>query len=287
MGHSHDGIDWDARLHRLREHDRLVAPETAELARALLRPNDRCVIDIGAGAGGSAAAFAKALGENGGVVIIVDSAPELLSAAAEHARSSAPDGVEIRAVQSDAADDALATAVEPADVVFASFVVHHLPDQLTGLREWVRLVGSGGRMAIVESGLRPRVLPWDVGLAEPGLEDRLAGARDEWFREMRAGMPESVRLPLGWPTALRQAGLVDVKSWSYLIDRPAPVRATAFDAVVRRLERLREAAADRAGPDDLRAIDALLDTGGPDYVGHRDDVYYLVADTVHVGTRPA
>lgn len=77
--HSYDNIDWDARLERLRDTDALTAPETAELVKRLLRPEDRSVVDVGAGAGGSAAAFAKALSGIGDTVIVVDSAPELLA----------------------------------------------------------------------------------------------------------------------------------------------------------------------------------------------------------------
>ncbi len=285
VGHSHDGIDWDARLRRLRERDELLAPETAAVVRALLRQGDRSVIDIGGGAGGAAAAFATALGGGGGLVTLVDSAPELLSAAAEHARAHAPDGVEIRAVQADATSPELRSETGTADVIFASFVVHHLPDQLDGLHRLSGLVRPGGRLAVVESGLSPRVLPWDVGVGEPGLENRLQAARDDWFREVRAGMPGSRRLPLGWSAALRQVGLVDVTSWSYLIDRPAPLEPAALVAALRRLEWLRDAAQERGNADDVQAVEALLDSDGPLYVGHRDDVHYLVADTVHVGTR--
>lgn len=288
-GHSHDGIDWDARLERLRENDELTAPETALLTRRLLTGGAspvRSVIDVGAGAGGSAAAFAAAMSDlgSGGVVTLVDSAPELLAAASDHARRSAADDVEIRTVEADADDDAILSAVEPADLVFASFVVHHLPDQLAGLRRLASLVKPGGRLAIAESGLHPRVLPWDVGVGDPGLEDRLAGARHTWFRRMRADMPGTTRLPVGWSLALRQAGLTEVQSWSYLVDRPAPASGAVLNVALRHLEWLRTAAAEEGSAEDVEAVDQLLDPGSPHYAGNRSDLYYLVADTVHVGT---
>ncbi|MBQ6642834.1 MAG: hypothetical protein IJH84_17610, partial [Saccharopolyspora sp.] len=58
-------------------------------------------------------------------------------------------------------------------------------------------------------------------------------------------------------------------------------------AVLERLEWLRRGAEGRVAQQDLDAVDALLDPDGPHYVGGRDDVYYLVADTVHVGGKPA
>lgn len=284
-GHSHDDIDWDAQLRRLREADVLAAPETAELARTLLGPTDESVIDVGCGAGGAAAAFAAALSA-GGAVTLVDSAQELLTAATAHARDAAASGVDVRSVRADLAGDDLSERLDRADLVFASFAVHHLPDQAAGLRRLVSRVRPGGRLALVEFGLPTRVLPWDVGVGEPGLEARLETVRDEWFRRMRADMPGSTRLPMGWPAALADAGLHRVRSWSYLIDRPPPVSGPALGAVLRRLEGLREAAREEAAAEDLRAVDQLLDADGPHYVGHRDDVGYLVADTVHVGTRP-
>lgn len=289
--HSHDNMDWDTQLQRLREKDELRAPEMAKLARELLRPDDRTVIDIGAGAGGSAAAFAEALGGSGGAVTIVDSVPELLSEAVARARHSAGPGVDVRSATADAAAEELVDTARSvngggADLVFASFVVHHLPDQLAGLRRLAELLAPGGRLAVLESGLEPRVLPWDVGLAEPGLEGRLVAARGDWFGQMRAEMPGSVRLPVGWSEALAQAGLEDVRSWASLIDRPAPASGVVLSTVLGHLRWLREDAEHRVSDDDIRAIDALLDPESPQYAEKRTDLGYLCADTVHVGTRP-
>ncbi|GAA0538410.1 hypothetical protein GCM10011581_05410 [Saccharopolyspora subtropica] len=285
-GHSHDNIDWDAHLQRLRDADEFTAPEIAELVGTLLRPTDRTVLEIGAGAGGTAAAFASALAETGGSVTIVDAAPQLLAAARSRAEQVC-DRVAVRAVEADAADDSLLDAVgAQADLVYAAFVVHHLPDQLAALRRLAKLVRPGGRLAIVEFGLQTRVLPADIGLGEPGLEARLIAAREEWFQQMRAGMEGAVRLPVGWPTALSQAGLVDVHSWSYLVDRPAPLDDLGRAAVLRRLQLLRRDAETRVAPGDIEVLDQLLDESGEHCAAHRDDVYYLTANTVHVGTRP-
>lgn len=284
--HSHDGIDWNAHLERLRAGDELVAPETARLAKNLLRPQDRVVADVGAGAGGAAAAFAEALSPTGGTVVLVDSATELLSEAAARVWESAGSAVDIRSVLADATDEDALAEVGQADVVFASFVVHHFPDQLAGLRRLRNLVRPGGRLAIVESGLRQQVLPWDVGVGEPGLEARLHRAREDWFGEMRAEMPGSVRLPVGWSQALSEAGLAEAHSWNYVVDRPAPATGPVLDAVVRHLEWLQGAAQERSAPEDVEALDQLLDPDGPNYVGHRGDVHLLAAHGVHVGTRP-
>lgn len=290
--HSHDNIDWDAHLHRLREADELTAPETAELVAALLRPDDRTVLEIGSGAGGTAAAFAAALADSGGDVIVVDTAPELLAAAAATAGTVA-DGVAVHPVRADAASDELVDAVvragapAQADLVFAAFVVHHLPDQLAGLRRLAELVRPGGRLAIVEFGLQTKVLPDDVGPGGPGLEGRLIAAREQWFRQMRGEMTGSARLPVGWGRALAEAGLTDMRSWSYLVDRPAPLDEIGRSAVLRRLNLLRRHAEEFLDRADLEALDQLLDESGEHYAGNRDDLFYLTANTVHVGTKAA
>lgn len=284
--HSHDGIDWDAKIAGLRDRDELLAPEAGELARDLLRADDRTVVEIGSGAGGMSAAFADALWDTGGAVVLVDSAPELLAAAERTARAAAGEDVLVRSVCTDAAEGDL-RSVGQADLVFASFAVHHLPDQVAGLRRLAGLVRPGGRLAIVESGLEPRVLPWDVGLGAPGLENRLAAARAEWFREMRAEMPGAVRMPFGWSRALAEAGLERVLTWTQLIDRPAPLSGPALRVALDRLEWLRRGAEGRVAQDDLDALDALLDPQGPHYAGDREDLHYLAANTVFVGTRPS
>ncbi|SDP83895.1 Trans-aconitate methyltransferase [Actinopolyspora xinjiangensis] len=284
--HSHDNIDWDTRLRQLRDEDSLTATQTRRVAETLVSGRESCrsVIDVGSGAGGASAAFAEAL--PGGTVTLVDSAPELLAAAERHTAAHASPGVEVHSVRADAADEELGARVGQADLVFCSLVVHHLPDQLAGLRRLVELVRPGGRLVVVESGLWAHVLPWDVGVGEPGLEERLLAARHSWFRRMRAEMPGTVRLPVGWSTALRQAGLDDVESWSYLVDWPAPVTGPVRDIVLRRLEWLREAAVEECSADDLAALDQLLDEHGPHYAGRRDDLYYLAAHSVFVGSKP-
>ena len=180
-GHTHDGIDWTTWLHRLREADAVVAGARRALARRLVGPQTRMVVDVGSGAGGMGVAFVDALSGSGDTVVLVDSVPELLDAAAAQVTAAAGPLVEMQAVRADAASDELLNTVPRADLVFASFVVHHLPDQQRGLDRLAALVSPGGRLAIVESGLEQRFLPWDVGVGEPGLQGRLTAAHGKWF----------------------------------------------------------------------------------------------------------
>ncbi|HEX2299315.1 MAG TPA: class I SAM-dependent methyltransferase, partial [Pseudonocardiaceae bacterium] len=161
-GHSPDGMDWDAALARLRANDDLLRDEWDKLAQRLVQTQTRVVLEVGSGAGGMSAAFAGALAGTGGTVVLIDSAPELLAAAQARARAAAPAQVQVRVVQADADSDELVDLVPQADLVFASFVLHHLSDQQRGLNRLAKLLNPGGRLAVVESGLEERNLPWDL-----------------------------------------------------------------------------------------------------------------------------
>lgn len=280
--HTHDSIDWAHMLERRHAVEALSSEAQRELAARLLGPHTRTVVDVGSGAGGMSAAFAEAMPE--GTVVLVDAVPELLDAAAQRVRAAAGQRVEVRTVQTDAAGDALLDLVPRADLVFASAVVHHLPDQQQGLERLAALTDPGGRLVLVEGGLEQRCLPWDVGIGEPGLQERLSAARNEWFRRMRADMDGTVRLPVGWNRAMADAGLTDIESFSYLVDHPAPPTDLVREAVLHWLSWLRDTAGDWASEADLDTVDRLLDPDGAHYVGGRDDVFLLTAHTVYVGT---
>ncbi|MPZ65635.1 MAG: methyltransferase domain-containing protein [Pseudonocardiaceae bacterium] len=286
-GHSHDGLDWAALLGHLRQNDELNVDTLRELAGRLVGPQTRRVVDVGSGAGGMSTAFAEAMSGAGGTVELVDGVPELLDAAAACVRAAAGPQVEVGTVQADAASDELLDLVSRADLVFASAVVHHLPDQQRGIDRLAALVNPGGRLVLVEGGLEQRCLPWDLGVGEPGLQQRLLAAWGEWFRQMRAGMDGAVRLPVGWNRAMTEGGLTDVYSFSYLVDHPAPPTDRVYEAVLHWLSRLREIVGEWGSEADLDTVDQLLDPDSPNYVGGRDDVFLLTAHTVHVGTAPA
>jgi hypothetical protein len=106
---------------------------------------------------------------------------------------------------------------------------------------------------------------------------------NEWFRRMRADIPGAVRLPVGWNQVLADAGLTDVTAFSYLVDVPAPLPASARGAVVGWLEWMAGVAADSTEPTDEAALARLLDPTDQVYIGARNDVFILKANTVHVG----
>ncbi|WP_084535591.1 class I SAM-dependent methyltransferase [Nocardia yamanashiensis] len=291
-GHTHDGIDWTQLLDNLRRDDAMAAVTNAEIARRLIAlPNDGgdrpTVMDAGAGAGGQSAAFAKELAaRGGGRLVIVDATPELLDVAKEAAERAldGSDSVTIETIQADAAAADLAEQLPAADLVWASRMVHHLPDQQAGTTGLAGVVRPGGWLALAEGGLPIRCLPWELGLGRPGLQDRLLAARDAGFAQMRADIEGSVPMPYGWNTALSRAGLTDVTSFSVLTDHPAPPTDDVRESVIAWLGFLRERAVD-LDDTDKTTLDALLDPAAPTFLGHRDDIYMLGATTVFIGRR--
>ncbi|MBB1158604.1 MULTISPECIES: class I SAM-dependent methyltransferase [Amycolatopsis] len=194
--------------------------------------------------------------------------------------------VEVRAVVADLADGSLPDLLPAADLVWASRVVHHLPDQQAAISSLTAVARTGGVVALAEGGLSFSCLPWDLGLGRPGLEDRLQAAQAEWFVGMRAGIDGTVPMPYGWPLALERAGLADVSSFSALVDHPAPGPDGLADYVHHHLSRLATHGADHLSDEDRATLAALLDPDSAHYLGNRRDLFLLGARTVHHGRRP-
>ncbi|MEU0543445.1 class I SAM-dependent methyltransferase [Nocardia sp. NPDC005978] len=290
-GHTHDGIDWTLQLANLRRDDAMGEESSALIARRLIglvTTELPTIVDIGAGAGGQSAALARELaGRGGGRLVIVDAVPELIEAARATVDNAlaGDDRVRVETVHADAADDALADLVPRADVVWASRMVHHLPDQQAGTDRLARLLHPEGWLALSEGGLGTRCLPWDLGIGAPGLQDRLLAARDAGFGRMRAEIPAAVRMPYGWGTALERAGLHTVTSFSVLTEHPAPPSKEVRDSVVAWLEALRTHIGADIAAADRETIDALLDSTAPTFIATREDIFMLGASTIYLGQR--
>ncbi|MFT7841164.1 class I SAM-dependent methyltransferase [Saccharothrix sp. BKS2] len=291
-----DGIDWSSRLAFFRQVDELDAEARRVVARRLVRPlPDRpTVLDVGCGTGGMAVALVEALSaRGGGTLVLVDGTPEMLDAATTAARSAAAyesdtttASVRVRPVLADLSTERPVDLAGPAQLVWASNVVHHLPDQRAAVAGLVEAVSPGGWLALAEGGLDGKFLPWDLGVGEPGLSDRLSGARAHWFALMRENIEGAVRLPGGWNTVLADLAMLDITAFSYLVDHPAPPRQAVRDWAVNQLTWHRDVAGHLLHPSDRETVRRLLDPQDPAYLGLRDDVFLLTAGTVHLGRKP-
>ena len=281
MHHTPD-VNWADVVDDLDRGDTVSRPMDEQIVRWLAPPSGARVADLGSGAGGMAVLLAGAVGAEGRV-FAVDGEPALLNATRSRCERAGV-GDRVETLQYD-----LAAGPPPLvdlQLVWAAGVVHHLPDQQSAVTGLATLLTAGGQLALAEGGLQQRCLPWDVGVGEPGLEDRLAAAEADWFAGMRRDQPGAQRTPYGWPSVLAAAELTDVTSKSFLLDLPSPldvdVRTHVTESFGVRVERVGE----RLHSDDRAAWGQLLDPDGGDYLGRRDDLYVLSASTVHVGTRP-
>jgi SAM-dependent methyltransferase len=283
-GHQHTpDVDWAEVVDQLSQSADVWRPVGEQIVDWLGLDEGARVADVGCGAGGMAALLAGAVGP-GGRVYAMDGEPALLEATATRCRQQGY-GDRVVAIQQD-----LATGVpetEPLDLVWAAHVVHHLPDQQAAIAALVGMLDEGGRLALGEGGLRLACLPWDLGVGEPGLEDRLHAAEEAWFVRMRASIPGSVRAPKGWPAMLRAAALTDVQTRSFLLDLPSPVSDDVVRYIVSSLQHRVDRATDDLDPEDLAAWRRLLDPQTDTYLGRRGDLYCLRVDTVHCGVKRA
>jgi SAM-dependent methyltransferase len=281
--HGHDEVDWAAQAALMAAWDTIDARRNREITGWLGLGPGQLAVDVGSGAGGMAAEFLEAVGPEG-TVVIVDGSVELLAVARR--RAGRPDH-HLVAVHADVDREPLGSVMQhPADLVYASGVVHHLDDELAAVKEFAAVVRPGGSVALAEGGLDTRFLPDDCGVGEPGLEQRLAGARDAWFwSEVRPAGP-TVRRGGGWAPLLADAGLVEIATRSFLLDLPAPLdpaaRAVARDHFERELTML----GDRISADDRSALEVLLDDDDPRSLVRRPDLFVLGVRTVYVGTVP-
>jgi SAM-dependent methyltransferase len=238
------------------------------------------VLDVGCGAGGAAAAFARAL--PAATVVATDRDHRLLAVARGRAAAA---GVADRIRWLATTIDALALPDRSVELAWASGVVHHTADQQATVYALARLVRPGGRLVLVEGGLPLRCLPHEIGLGRPGLESRLDEARSRWFVDMRAelGGPP---LPYGWPETLARAGLAGVRSRSFLAELVPPLGELGRQIVEQHLTSALTDLEHRLDKDDRATLARLLDPDDTAYMGRRDDLVVTAARTVHVGTAP-
>ncbi len=266
-------LDLDARI--LHGHQRELTAWVRRLARDTA---GRVVVDLGAGTGTGTVALAWRFDR--AEVHAVDASAAMLDRVTERA---VVDGLadRIRTVHADL--DADWPALPPADLVWASLVLHEVADPAGLLARVHDGLAPGGLLAVVEMDGPPRFLPdrLDPALGRPGLADRLDGA----VTHGGTGGPSHP----DWAPWLRDAGLVDVATRVFRVDPdPADTIAAAATLPYARawLARLRDRAAARLDAGDRAALHALLDDDGPHALARIPGVALRGTRTAYVGRRP-
>ena len=280
-GHrEHGGHEHGFNVQSLRNNDLLYADVYRQIIDWLAIPHGASVLEAGSGAGGFTRLIAEAVVPSGGAVTAFDESQEMLDAT-RSLLDSTPYGGSVAYQQGDIG--ALPFADANFDLGWSSRTIHHLPDQLAGVRELARTLKPGGRLVLREGSIRTRFLPDDIGLGEPGLEDRLDVAFHRWFASnVRHG---GVRYPFGWLRMLTEAGLTNVTARTFLLEAIAPFTDIQVSYMGRHLRRWvdnddRQAMLAQGDADILKA---LLDPTSKDFVFSRTDLYLHEMVTVYVG----
>ena len=276
-GHGHGAYD-PANLQRA---DAFYGGVYQQIADWLSISSGTRALEAGSGAGGFTELLAGAVGPEG-TVTALDVTPELLQTARERVEKSPFKG---RVNYHEGDIEHLPFEDGHFDLVWSSKTVHHLPDQLAGVKELRRVLKPGGRLALREGGLRPRFLPIDTGVGAPGLEDRLDVAFEAWFHTHVRGGEGVAAYPFGWTQLLRDAGLANVTARSFMLEVLPPLQTLQVEFMTNLLRHWVDSDERRGfiSLEDAETINKLIDPECPQYAFDRQDLHYMEGVTVYLG----
>jgi SAM-dependent methyltransferase len=268
--HAHD-LDWAAMvtfaeleaevlLAFLAEATTVLADLTERKARDVRR-----ILDVGSGPGVGTCVLAERFAA--ATVVAADGSPEMLANVAARAeRLGLAARVQTRLVELPDGLDGMG----PADLVWASMVLHHVGDEAGALRRLRSRLEPGGLLGLAEFADPLRFVADDAGLGRPGVWERLDAARASWLADMRAGLPDAQ--PAGdYPTMLRAAGFEVVVDRVIRVELEPPLTDPPRRMALGHLKLMREHAEPYAEAGDLELLDALVDEDQPDCIMRRPD----------------
>lgn len=277
-GHAGGHPDGDSGQAEILELDaEVLAEHIASITAWLpLATGPRRIVDLGCGTGAGTFALLDRFPE--AQVTAVDADAGHLQILREKACARGLTD-RVRTVQADL-DAAHWPDLGTPELVWASASMHHMAHPDRALRAVHRLLAPGGLFAVVELDGFPRFLPADAPEGRPGLEERAHRATDGFHAEH---VPHR---GADWGPMLTAAGF-DVEAERTVA---VAVEGSRSEAVGRyahgTLLRIRGAAAPVLDPEDLAALDALLDTDGRHSILRRDDLAVRTERTVWAARRP-
>ncbi|WP_435594461.1 methyltransferase domain-containing protein [Streptomyces panacea] len=259
-------LDLDAEV--LAEH---IASITAWLP---VKADPRHIVDLGCGTGAGTLALLKRFPE--AEVTAVDTSTSHLNRL-RHKAGAAGLTDRVRIVQADL--DGAWPELGTPELVWASASMHHMADPDRTLREVHETLAPGGLFAVVELAGFPRFLPEDAPADRPGLEERCHTAIDRHHSE---------HLPhrgADWGPKLTAAGFTVEGERTITVNLGPPHTEAVGRYALSSLTRLRGGVAEDLTPEDLTALDRLLDTASPHSILRRDDLTVRTERTVWAARR--
>ncbi|WP_331448930.1 class I SAM-dependent methyltransferase [Streptomyces prasinus] len=275
--HGHDQRHGNAgRTEILDLEAEVLAEHTASVIAWLpLRTDPRQIMDLGCGTGAGTFALLDRFPD--AHVTAVDTSAEHLQRLRTKACAR---GVEerVRTVQADL-DAAGWPDLGSPDLVWASASMHHMarPDRV--LRAVHDLLAPGGLFAVVELAGFPRFLPPGAPAGRAGLEERAHAVTDRMQAEH---MPHR---GADWGPMLTDAGFTVEGERTLTVNIEGSRNEAIGRYALGGLRRLRGAVAGTLSPEDLTALDRLLDTDSPENVLRRDDLTMRTERTVWAARR--
>ncbi|MGA5043084.1 class I SAM-dependent methyltransferase [Streptomyces arboris] len=264
--HSHDSHDSHGEAEILDLDAQVLAEHLTALTGWLpVQAPPRRIVDLGCGTGTGTFALLDRFPE--AHITAVDTSAAHLQRLREKACARGAEG-RVRTVQADL-DAVDWPDLGSPDLVWASASMHHMADPDRALKTVHDLLAPGGLFAVVELSGFPRFLPETAPEDRPGLEERCHEASDRFHAEH---VPHR---GADWGPKLTEAGFTVEAERAITVNigttdgsRGEAVGAYALGS----LRRLRHSVAGTLTPEDLAALDRLLDTEGTGSLLRRDDL---------------
>lgn len=254
----------------------VLAEHTASITAWLpLSEEPHRIVDLGCGTGAGTFALLDRFPD--AHITAVDTSAGHLQLLREKACARGVQG-RVRTVQADLDDNDWPDLGRP-DLVWASASMHHMAQPDSALRNVRELLAPGALFAVVELAGVPRFLPAHAPENRPGLEERAHAATGGFHAEH---VPHR---GADWGPMLTAAGFTveDERTLNVTIEgaRSEAIGRYAYGV----LQRIRGVAAPALSPEDLVALDELLDTGSPTSLLHREDLALRTERTVWAARR--
>lgn len=263
-GHGPDhGQDTEDQAEILDLDAEVLAGHTASITAWLpVGTGPRHIVDLGCGTGAGTLALLERFPE--AELTAVDSSAAHLHRLREKA-AAAGAADRVRLVEADLDATAWPDLGTP-ELVWASASMHHMADPDRTLRQVHELLAPGGLFAVVELAGFPRFLPEGAPEEAPGLEERCHAALDHHHAEQ---VPHR---GADWGSKLRGAGFTVEGERTVTVDIGPPHTDAVGRYALSSLRRIRGGVVSALTPQDLTALDQLLDADGPHSILRRTDL---------------